>query len=104
MVLGTLAALVLARFGRFRGRTLFLLMLAAPLVMPDVLLGLSSLLLFVSMEQLLGWPQGRGVTTITIAHVTFSLAYVAVVVHSRLSQPQCAGSRLVDVPARAPRG
>lgn len=86
LVLGTLAALALARFGPFRGRTLFLLLLAAPLVMPDVLLGLSSLLLFVSMEQLLSWPAGRGATTITIAHATFSLAYVAVVVHSRLTQ------------------
>jgi putrescine transport system permease protein len=52
--------------------------------MPDVILGLASLLLFVSMEQLIGWPSGRGMTTITIAHITFSMAYVAVIVQSRL--------------------
>jgi putrescine transport system permease protein len=86
VLLGTLAALALARFGRFRGRTLFSAMVSAPLVMPDVILGLASLLLFVAMEQLLGWPQGRGVTTITIAHITFSMAYVTVVVQSRLAQ------------------
>ncbi|MCF8482472.1 MAG: ABC transporter permease subunit [Rhodospirillum sp.] len=83
-VLGTLAALAMVRFGAFRGRTLFSGMLSAPLVMPDVITGLSSLLLFVAMEQLIGWPEGRGITTITIAHVTFSTAYVAVVIQSRL--------------------
>ncbi|CCG06861.1 ABC transporter permease subunit [Pararhodospirillum photometricum] len=82
--LGTLAALVMVRFGRFRGRTLFSGMLSAPLVMPEVITGLASLLLFVSMEHLLGWPEGRGVTTITIAHITFSTAYVAVVMQARL--------------------
>ncbi len=86
VVLGTFAGLALSHFGRFRGRTLFSAMVSAPLVMPDVILGLASLLLFVSMGDLLGWPQGRGVTTITIAHITFSLAYVTVIVHSRLSQ------------------
>jgi putrescine transport system permease protein len=84
-VLGTLAALAMVRFGRFKGRTLFSGMLSAPLVMPDVITGLSSLLLFVAMEQLIGWPEGRGITTITIAHVTFSTAYVAVVIQSRLA-------------------
>ena len=53
--------------------------------MPEVITGLSLLLLFVAMEQLLGWPQGRGVTTITLAHITFSMAYVTVVVQSRLT-------------------
>jgi putrescine transport system permease protein len=86
VVLGTFAALTLVRFGRFRGRALFGAMVSAPLVMPDVLLGLASLLLFVAMDQLLGWPSGRGFTTITIAHVTFSTAYVTVVLQSRLSQ------------------
>lgn len=61
-------------------------MVNAPLVMPEVILGLSALLLFVAMEQLVGWPAGRGMTTITIAHITFSTAYVAVVVQSRLAQ------------------
>src|SRR5690606_30039493 len=60
-------------------------MITAPLVMPEVITGLSLLLLFVSMEQLLGWPRGRGITTITIAHITFATAYVAVIIRSRLS-------------------
>ncbi|MGB5649259.1 MAG: ABC transporter permease subunit [Sedimenticolaceae bacterium] len=84
VILGTLAGMALVRFGRFRGRQALALMVGAPLVMPDVILGLASLLLFVAMEQLIGWPAGRGMTTITIAHVTFSLAYVAVIVQSRL--------------------
>lgn len=84
--LGTLAGLVLVRFGRFRGRTLFSGMITAPLVMPEVVTGLSILLLFVALEQLIGWPAGRGVTTITIAHVTFTMAYVAIIVQSRLTQ------------------
>ncbi len=84
-VLGTLAGLVLARFGRFKGRALLAAMTTAPLVMPEVITGLSLLLLFVALEQAIGWPEGRGVTTIVIAHVTFSLSYVAVVVQSRLA-------------------
>ncbi len=85
VLLGTLAGLILARFGRFKGRTLFSGMVSAPLVMPEVITGLSLLLLFVSAEQLIGWPAGRGMDTITIAHITFSMAYVAVIVQSRLS-------------------
>jgi putrescine transport system permease protein len=85
VVLGTLAGFSLARLGRFRGRLLFSGMITAPLVMPEVITGLSLLLLFVTLESLIGWPPGRGVTTITIAHITFSMAYVAVVVQSRLS-------------------
>ena len=61
VMLGTIAGLVLARFGRFRGRTLFSGMITAPLVMPEVITGLSLLLLFVAMEQLFGWPAGRGI-------------------------------------------
>jgi putrescine transport system permease protein len=83
-VFGTVAGLVLARFGRFRGRTLFSGLVTAPLVMPEVITGLSLLLLFVAMEGLFGFPQGRGMVTITIAHITFCLAYVAVIVQSRL--------------------
>jgi putrescine transport system permease protein len=86
VVLGTLAANALVRHGRFRGRGGFELLLTAPLVMPDVIIGLSLLLLFVAMQQVIGWPEGRGFTTITIAHVTFSMAYVAVVVRARLAQ------------------
>ena len=84
-VLGTLTGLALARFGQFRGRPLLTGLATAPLVMPEVITGLSLLLLFVAMEQLLGWPEGRGITTITIAHMTFSMAYVTVVVQSRLA-------------------
>lgn len=85
VVFGTLAAYVLTRFGRFRARALLTGMSTAPLVMPEVITGLSLLLLFVAMEQLVGWPAGRGKTTIIIAHVTFCMAYVTVVVQSRLA-------------------
>lgn len=84
-ILGTLAGLALARFGSFRGRPLLTGLATAPLVMPEVITGLSLLLLFVAMEQAIGWPAGRGITTITIAHMTFSMAYVTVVVQSRLA-------------------
>jgi len=84
-VFGTIAGLVLVRFGRFRGRTLFSGMITSPLVMPEVITGLSLLLLFVSMQQLIGWPSQRGFSTITIAHTTFSMAFVAVIIQSRLS-------------------
>ena len=83
-ILGTMAGLVLVRFGRFRGRTLFSGMITSPLVMPEVITGLSLLLLFVTLQQLFGWPGQRGFSTITIAHTTFSMAYVAVIVQSRL--------------------
>lgn len=85
VVLGTLAGLALARFGKFRGRTLLSGMTTAPLVMPEVITGLSLLMLFVVMEGLFGWPAGRGVTTVTMAHITLTLAYVTVIVQSRLS-------------------
>ena len=84
VVLGTMVAVVMSRFGPFRGRALLAGLATAPLVMPEVITGLSLLLLFVAMEQALGWPAGRGVTTVVIAHTTFSLAYVAVIVQSRL--------------------
>lgn len=85
VMLGTLAAMALVRFKRFRGRGSLQLMVTAPLVMPDVIIGLSLLLLFVAMQQTLGWPAGRGQTTITIAHMTFAMAYVTVIVQSRLA-------------------
>ena len=84
LVLGVLAAMALTRMGRFRGKTLLSGMITGPLVMPDVITGLSLLLLFVGMEAFLGWPAGRGLTTIVIAHTTFCAAFVAVVVQSRL--------------------
>ena len=86
VVLGTLSGLALARFGPFKGRTLLSGLTTAPLVMPEVITGLSMLLLFVAMEQVLHWPAGRGMTTIVIAHVTFTMAYVTVIVQSRLAQ------------------
>ncbi len=104
-ILGTAAGYALARFGRFAGRGLFASLLSARLVLPDVLVGLSLLLLFVQMEQLLGWPPGRGALTITLAHISVSLSYVAVVIEARLSD---AGTELEDAaqdlgasPARA---
>lgn len=103
-VLGTLAGLVLARFGRFKGRALLSAMTTAPLVMPEVITGLSLLLLFVALEQAIGWPQGRGVTTITIAHITFSLSYVAVIVQSRLASfDESLEEAAMDLGARPPR-
>lgn len=86
VVLGTMASFVMTRFRRFRGQTSFAFMLTAPLVMPEVITGLSLLLLFVAMGQWLGWPQQRGVMTIWLAHVTFCTSYVAVVVSARLRE------------------
>ena len=77
-ILGTMAAHVLVRAGRFPGRTLFSGMIYAPLVMPEVITGLSLLLLFISIGL------DRGIFTITLAHTTFSMCYVSVVVSSRL--------------------
>jgi putrescine transport system permease protein len=82
--LGGMAGLALGRFGRFRGRAPFAGLLAAPLVMPEVLSGLSLLLFFVALAQAIGWPGQRGFTTIVIAHATFATAYVAVVVQARV--------------------
>jgi putrescine transport system permease protein len=85
VVIGTMAGLALARFGQFRTRTLFSGMVTAPLVMPEVITGLSLLLLFVAFAPLPFVPDTRGFTTITIAHMTLTLSYVTVVVQSRLS-------------------
>ena len=84
LVLGTLAAIALVRFARFRGRLLLSGMVNAPLVMPEIITGITQLLLFVSMLQLIGWPS-RGMTTIIIAHIAFCTAYVTVTVQSRLA-------------------
>ncbi len=85
VIIGTMAGLVLARFGRFRGRSFFAGMVTAPLVMPEVITGLSLLLLFVAFAPLPFVPDTRGFSTITIAHMTLTLSYVTVVVQSRLS-------------------
>jgi len=84
-LLGTLAGLALVRFGQFKGRMVFSGMISAPLVMPEVITGLSLLLLFITLKEFIGWPDSRGFTTITIAHITFSMAYVAVIIQSRLA-------------------
>jgi len=84
-VFGTMMAMVLVRFKKVRGRGIMGGMITGPLVMPDVIIGLSLLLLFVAMQSLIGWPAGRGLTTILIAHITFNMAFVTVVVQSRLS-------------------
>ena len=86
VVIGTWAGFVLARFGRFRGFTLFAGMINAPLVIPEVIQGISLLLLFVAMEQLLGWPKGRGITTMWIGHVMLCVSYVAIIVQSRVKE------------------
>ena len=84
-ILGTIAGYALVRFRRFPGRVLFTGMVTSPLVMPEVITGLSLLLLFVAMEQWIGWPAGRGLLTIVLSHTTFTMAYVAVVMQSRLA-------------------
>jgi putrescine transport system permease protein len=84
VVLGTLASIALVRFARFRGRLLLTGMVNAPLVMPEIITGITQLLLFVSMMQVIGWPH-RGFTTIVLSHITFCTAYVTVTVQSRLA-------------------
>jgi putrescine transport system permease protein len=83
VILGTLAAIALVRFPLFRGRLLLTGMVNAPLVMPEIITGITQLLLFVSMLQMLSWPH-RGFTTIMIAHIAFCTAYVTITVQSRL--------------------
>ena len=85
LAIGTLAGYALARFPGFPGRTVFRASLAAPLVMPEVVTGLSLLLLFVALEQTVGWPARRGALTVTLAHASVSVAYIAVVVRARLA-------------------
>lgn len=83
-IFGTLIAICFVRFGLFRGRLLLSLLSSAPLVMPEVVTGLSLLLLFIAMEGFVGWPSGRGIDTIIIAHATFGMCFSAVVIQSRL--------------------
>jgi putrescine transport system permease protein len=84
VILGTMAAIVITRFERFRWKTLFIGAIAAPLVMPEVVMGLSLLMLFVGMEKIFGWPIGSGTATITIAHIVLTLSYVTMIVQARL--------------------
>jgi putrescine transport system permease protein len=85
-ILGTMAGITLARFRRFRGRTLFSGMVTAPLIMPEVITGISSLMFFIMLAELIGWPGQRGFTTVTLAHITFSMVFVTTIVHSRMLQ------------------
>ena len=84
-IIGTLAGYTLSRFGRFRARTPLAIMATAPLIMPEIVLAVSLLLLFVWMEKLTGWPHHRGVMTITLAHITYTAAFATIVVQGRLS-------------------
>lgn len=85
-ILGTMAGIALTRFGRFRGRELFSGLVTAPLVMPEVITGISSLLFFIMLADWIGWPDARGFTTITLAHITFSSVFVTTVVQARMAQ------------------
>ena len=82
VILGTWAGYVLARMGRFRGFTLYVGMLSAPLVIPEVVLGISLLLMFVELRGHLGWPAENGMFTIWVGHVTLCMAFVAVVIQT----------------------
>lgn len=83
-ILGVMASVMLVKFGRFRGRGLFVGLMTSPLVMPEVIIGISLLLLFISSAELIGWPAQRGMLTVTIAHATFGAAFVLVVVKPRM--------------------
>ena len=85
-ILGTLAAIALVRMGKFRGRTLFSGLVTAPLIMPEVITGVSALIFFLLLAQWIGWPAQRGFTTITLAHITFSMVFVTTIVQARLLQ------------------
>lgn len=85
-ILGTMAGIALARFKRFRGRTLLSGMVTSPLIMPDVITGISLLIFFILLKEYTGWPAQRGFTTVTLAHITISLTYVTTVIQSRLMQ------------------
>jgi putrescine transport system permease protein len=89
-ILGTMAGITLARFRRFKGRTLFSGLVTAPLIMPEVITGISSLMLFILMAKFLGWPSARGFTTVTLAHITFSMVFVTTIIQSRMLQADLA--------------
>ena len=85
-ILGTMAGIALARFTKFRGRLLFSGLVTAPLIMPEVITGISSLMFFILMAQWVGWPGQRGFTTVTLAHITFSMVFVTTIVQARMLQ------------------
>lgn len=85
-ILGTMAGIALARFRRFKGRVMFSGLVTAPLIMPEVITGISSLIFFILMAEWIGWPGQRGFTTITLAHITFSMVFVTTIVQARMVQ------------------
>jgi putrescine transport system permease protein len=85
-VLGTMAGISLARFTKFRGRMAFSGLVTAPLIMPEVITGISSLIFFILLAEWIGWPGQRGFTTITLAHITFSMVFVTTIVQARMLQ------------------
>ncbi len=85
VVLGTMAAIALVRIPRFSGRLLLTGLVNAPLVVPEIITGITLLLLFVSMAQLLGWPKHRDFSSLMLAHISFCMAYVVVTVQPRLA-------------------
>jgi putrescine transport system permease protein len=100
VVLGTLAAFALVKYRRFRGRTLFSGMVNAPLVMPEVVVGLSLLLMLVSIQRALGFPE-RGMATIWLGHLLLGMAYATVVIQSRLqAMPPQLEEAAMDLGAR----
>ena len=82
----TVAGITLARFTKFRGRTLFSGLVVAPLIMPEVITGISLLMFFILMADWIGWPGQRGFTTITLAHITFSMVFVTTIINARMVQ------------------
>lgn len=83
VVLGTISATIINRFN-FKGKALFLGMVTAPLIMPEVIIGISFLMLFIGMRNLVGWPNGNGVFTVCAAHITLTLPYITMLVSSRM--------------------
>lgn len=85
-ILGTMAGIALARFPKFRGRLLLSGLVTAPLIMPEVITGISSLMFFILLAEWVGWPGQRGFTTVTLAHITFSMVFVTTIVQARMLQ------------------
>ena len=84
-ILGTIVAYAVTRFKFFRTRNFLYGLVATPLVLPDIILGVALLLMFSSLTQIIGWPHERGTTTVVIAHVTMCTAYVTIVMQSRIA-------------------
>ena len=83
-ILGTISALILVKFKQFKGKNLFQVLVTAPLVMPEIIMGLSFLLLFFNLESLIGWPKAGTISSITLAHTTMAVSYVCAIVHAQL--------------------